>query len=251
MEQLFERVWPVQNPKGAVVIVHGLAEHSGRYEHVAGALNRAGYSVHAQDLRGHGHSPGFPGQMGGDLEAIIGDVATHAARVSAAHDKTFVLAHSLGTLFAIPAVAEVPAGTVDGLILSGTALHPGPAVLDSVASGQGVPPEVVSRDPEVVRAYVEDPLVFHDRVPSEVMAMATEAIQRATAAIGQILVPVLVLHGSDDELCDLEGANYVHVQLIGSDKTLHTYKELYHEILNEPERDEVLKDITDWLQART
>jgi acylglycerol lipase len=251
MDQLFERVWPVEDPKGVVVIVHGLAEHSGRYEHVAQALNRTGYAVHAHDLRGHGNSPGFPGDMGEDVEAIVADVRAHLERVTAAYEHTFCLAHSMGTLFAIPAVTEAPPDTVDGLIVSGVALQPGPAVLESISTGACVPPESISRDPQVVEAYKNDPLVFYDRVPPELLALLPVATQRAGRAIGQVRIPVLIVHGSDDELCSLEGANYLHVQLNLTDKTLRTYKGLYHEVLNEPEREEVIGDIIRWIGERS
>lgn len=246
MQQLFERAWPVGGAKGAVCIVHGLAEHSGRYEHVAAALNRAGYSAFGIDLRGHGNSPGHPGEMG-DLDANISDVAGFCARVSASHDKTFLLAHSMGTLLALPAVAEMASETLDGLILSGTAVFPGEATLASIGAGKGIDPDFVSRDPAVVEAYKDDPLVFYDRVPSDLLAMAGEATTRAQKAIALVRIPLLVLHGTEDKLCSLEGANHVHVQCNATDKTLRAYKGLYHEILNEPERDEVLRDIVEWL----
>lgn len=249
MSELHEQVWPVTDAKAGVVIVHGLAEHSGRYAHVAQALNKAGYTVYAADLRGHGRSAGFPGDMGGDLQTLINDVISFCARAAGAHTKTFLLAHSMGTLLALPAVAEMPAGTVDGLILSGVALMPGPAVLEAIGSGEGIPPELISRDPEVVEAYKKDELVFYDRVPQELMAMAMEATQRASAAVPQINVPTLILHGADDQICDISGADYVFVELVVVDKQIQRCHGLYHEVLNEPEKDKVIGDVVTWLDA--
>lgn len=249
MSELHEQVWSVTDAKAGVVIVHGLAEHSGRYEHVARALNQAGYTVYAADLRGHGRSVGFPGDMGGDLQTLINDVISFCARASGAHEKTFLLAHSMGTLLALPAVAEMPAGALDGLILSGTALMPGPAVLQALGSGEGVPPELISRDPQVVEAYKQDELVFYDRVPSELVAMSMEATQRASAAVPQINVSTLIIHGAHDQICDISGADYVYVELVVVDKQVQRYHGLYHEVLNEPEKDKVLADIVAWLDA--
>src|SRR5688500_1422935 len=147
MTDLFERTWPVADAKGAVVIVHGLGEHVGRYDHVAKAMNAAGYAAYAQDVRGHGQSVGFPGDMGGDVDVLIADVVEHAARVAAAYDRTFLLAHSMGTMLALPAVPKLEVGTIRGLILSGTALEPGEAAADLLTNG-AVPPETLSRDPE-------------------------------------------------------------------------------------------------------
>jgi alpha-beta hydrolase superfamily lysophospholipase len=247
MSDLFERTWPVADAKGAVVIAHGLGEHSGRYEHVAQALNAAGYAAYAQDFRGHGQSIGFPGDMGGDVDALVADVVEFCTRVAAQHDRTYLLAHSMGTLFALPAVAKCATGTLRGLILSGTALEPGAAAADLLTNG-AVPPETLSRDPEVVKAYVDDPLVW-DTVPPEVMMSTVDVGQRARDAIPLIEIPVLLIHGVDDKLTDIQGANYVHVQLVITDKTLIGYDGLLHEILNEPEKDRVIGDVIQWLDA--
>src|SRR5438128_485828 len=116
MPDLFERSWPVAGAKAAVVIVHGLGEHSGRYDYVARSLNAKGYAVYAQDIRGHGQSIGFPGHMPEDLNILVADVVGECARVRAAYDKVFLLAHSLGTLIALPAVARMRYGTLHGLV---------------------------------------------------------------------------------------------------------------------------------------
>lgn len=247
MTDLFERFWPVDAPKGAVVIVHGLAEHSGRYEYVAAALNAAGYSVIAQDARGHGRSPGFPGDMGGDPERVLDDLVEVCSRVRREHETVFCLAHSMGTLFSVPAVARMPSETLSGLVLSGVVGAPGPASEELMTKGS-VPPESVSRDPDIVKAYVDDPLVF-ERVPSELMALAGEVTAKFFDAIPLIRVPVLLIHGESDLLCGLEGAQLVHTQLVTTDKTLLTYPGLYHEVLNEPERDKVLADVVNWLDT--
>lgn len=247
MADLFERAWPVAGAKAAVVIVHGLAEHSGRYEHVARALNQKGYAVYAQDLRGHGQSVGFPGHMGEDVDRVIGDVVEHCTRVRVSHDKVYLLAHSMGTLISIPAVARMPSTTLTGLILSGTATTPGPASADLVTKG-AVPPEAISRDPEVVKAYVEDPLVFK-KVPNELLGLMGDISQRVRDAIPKIAIPVLLIHGTEDQLCAIDGANYVWIQLVTVDKVLQGYPGLYHEVLNEPEKDQVIADVVSWLDA--
>src|SRR5688572_18643444 len=121
MSELYERTWPVPDAKAAVVIVHGLGEHSGRYDHVARALNAAGYAAYASDVRGHGQSIGAPGDMGTDNEAPTNDVVEQLVRVHAAHGKTFLLAHSMGTMISLPAIAKTPSGVLSGVVLSGTA----------------------------------------------------------------------------------------------------------------------------------
>lgn len=245
MSDLFERSWAAPDPKGGVVIVHGLGEHSGRYEHVAAALNAAGYSAYALDLRGHGQSVGFPGKMGDDPDQLIADVVECVTRHAAEHDKLFLLAHSMGTMLALPAVPRISDGVLDGLVLSGCALEPGPAAADLVTNG-AVPPETLSRDPEVVQAYVDDPLVW-DHVPPEIFGHTIDVGQKARDAIGVITIPVLLLHGVEDKLCDIQGSNLVQSELVGTDKTLIGYDGLRHEIFNEPEKDKVLGDVVAWL----
>jgi acylglycerol lipase len=245
MSDLFEWAWPLADAKGAVVIVHGLGEHGGRYDYVGRALNAAGYAAYAQDFRGHGKSVGFPGDMGGDPEQLITDVVEQVSRVRATQDRVFVLAHSMGTLFALPAVTRLPTDALRGLVLSGTALEPGPASADLITNG-AVPPESVSRDPEIVKAYIEDPLVW-DKVPQEVLLSTLDVGQRARDAVPLIEIPVLLIHGTEDKLTDIAGANYVHTQLVITDKTLIGYPGLFHEVLNEPERDKVIGDVVSWL----
>jgi alpha-beta hydrolase superfamily lysophospholipase len=247
MPDLFERTWPIATAKGAVVIVHGLGEHSGRYEYVARALNEAGYAVFAQDARGHGQSVGFPGDMGGDPNQVIADVVEFCTRVRAEHEAVFCLAHSMGTLFALPAVAQMATGTLRGLVLSGTVGAPGPASETLMTEGK-VPPEAVSRDPDVVKAYIDDPLVF-ETVPAKLLELAGEVTAKYFEAIPMINIPTLFIHGEEDLLCRLAGPQMVHTQLVTTDKTLRTYPELFHEVLNEPEKDQVIADVVGWLDA--
>ncbi|HYZ92996.1 MAG TPA: alpha/beta hydrolase [Actinomycetota bacterium] len=245
MTDLFERTWPTSTAKGAVVIVHGLAEHSGRYDYVAQSLNKAGYAVYAQDARGHGRSIGFPGDMGGDPARVVQDVVEFCVRVHGEHDATFLLGHSMGTLFAVSAVAQMPVGTLKGLVLSGTVAEPGPASQELIEKGR-VPPESVSRDPEIVQAYADDPLVF-EKTPPELMALAGEVTAKYFEAIPLITIPVLLVHGEDDLLTAVGGARMVHTQLVTTDKTLIEYPGLYHEVFNEPEKDKVIADVVSWL----
>jgi acylglycerol lipase len=247
-DEIFVRTWPLADAKAVVVITHGLAEHSGRYEHVAGALNAAGYGVSAFDHRGHGRSVGFPADMGQDVDVLVADTVAQCVAAQALHPKVFLLAHSMGTIFALPAAIRVPVGTLAGLVLSGVALQPGPAVLEAMGSGAGIPAAAISRDASVVQAYEEDPLVFAE-MPALLSEKAPDAIGKALDAIGGITIPVLLLHGSDDQLTSLEGANMLHTQLVVTDKTLKVYQGLYHEVLNEPERDQVIADLIAWLDA--
>ncbi len=245
MPDIYERSWPVAGAKGAVAIVHGLGEHSGRYDYVAQALNTAGYSAYAMDVRGHGRSVGFPHDMGDDLNQVVTDVVEFCVGVRESFEKTFLLAHSMGTLLSMPAVPRVPEGTLSGLILSGTATEPGPAGGDLFEKG-AVPLDALSRDPAVQEAYESDPLVWKE-VPSHIFDHLIELGGLVQQAIPLIDIPVLLIHGRDDPLTNIAGASGVYAELVISDKTLLGYDGLRHEILNEPERDTVIADVVSWL----
>ena len=252
-----------ESPAGAhVVIAHGLAEHSGRYDWTAERLVDAGYDVHALDHRGHGRSGGRLGYVD-SFTALVDDLAAFVRTVKAEHraEPVFLLGHSMGGL-AVTALATRGQVAVDGIVLSGPALAPGddfdPAtlaaakVLGRLTPGFGVQrldAAHVSRDPEVVARYLEDPMNFTGKLPARTGAQLLETIERTTAQLGAIRAPLLVLHGSDDKLVPVKASEIVVAGVSSEDVTLKVYDGLYHEILNEPERDEVVADITAWLDT--
>jgi alpha-beta hydrolase superfamily lysophospholipase len=250
MPEPFIREWDASSPKGTIALIHGQAEHSGRYEYVGRALAAAGYSVRAVDLRGHGQAEGWPGRVSGvgdwheDTEAAL-----RAASDAAPNAPRFLLAHSLGSIIAASYVAARSPEDLAGMVLTGYAGLPGTALLAAMGNpdAPSIPAEAVSRDPEIVRAYVEDPLVFFREVPIECNAAALEAAIGANTGAPSITLPVLMIHGGADMVCDPQGARDFHTALGSDDKELIVHEGLYHEVLNEPERDEVLAEIVTWL----
>jgi acylglycerol lipase len=108
----------------------------------------------------------------------------------------------------------------------------------------------ISRDARVVQAYIDDPLVFHDKTPARMAYEGLKAIQYVMAHIPQITLPFITLQGSGDTLVDVNGAQYLYDQASSQDKTIKIYEGLYHEVFNEPENSRVFKDVEDWLEAR-
>jgi alpha-beta hydrolase superfamily lysophospholipase len=137
------------------------------------------------------------------------------------------------------------------VVLSACPISPGQATLDALADpdAPGIAPEAVSRDPEVVRAYADDPLVFNTNVPPECTAAVMLVSQMAYAGAGKVSVPALIVHGGADPIADASGSKDLHDLLASEDKTLTVYDGLYHEVFNEPERDQVIGHVIAWLDA--
>ncbi|OAI41392.1 hypothetical protein AYO38_03680 [bacterium SCGC AG-212-C10] len=262
---LFRQSWlPASAPRATVVLVHGYAEYSGRYRWTGEQLAAAGIAVHAYDLRGHGRSEGLRAYVGSfrehldDLETFLGLVNTEDDGAP-----SFLLAHSMGGCIATLYVA-VRKPSLQGLILSGPAiaapegaakvLGAVAAMIAKVAPRAGVlklSAATVSRDPAVVEAYDNDPLVFRGKMPAATLAALRRAIARIQAEMPGITLPLLLLHGTADELCSTEGSQTLFDTAASEDKTLKFYDGLAHEILNEPEKETVLGDVRGWIEARS
>ena len=248
--------------KAVLAIVHGHGEHSGRYGSVVAWFVPKGYAVYAFDLRGHGRSPGQRGYVSrfGDY---IADVQAFLAfvRQEEAGRPVFLLGHSLGGPIALNYVLHDPSGLA-GIIASGPALgalpvSPAKLLLANLLSKvwprfslpTGLDVDNLSRDPAVVKDYVDDPLV-HDlgtaRLGTEVMA----AIDWTQAHATDLALPCLIVHGGADRICLPEDSRtfFDHVTL--ADKELREYDGYYHEVFNDVGKERVLTDVEAWLEAR-
>jgi alpha-beta hydrolase superfamily lysophospholipase len=260
---LWTRTWrPESRPlRGHVVLVHGLGEHSGRYDSVALRLAGAGFSLRAFDLRGHGRSSGRRGDT--RLEPALADL--ERLRCGAAAESPglpiFLYGHSLGALIVLTALVRRRPG-VSGAVVSAPPLRNAlrrqtakvllaralGALLPGITLPTGLDPEALSRDPAVTAAYRADPLV-HDRgslgLARDSLA-ATVQVEAATT----LGAPVLVVHGSADRIAFVEGSRALAARLPGT-VTLREHAGLFHEPHNEPERELVLAEIAGWLDARS
>ncbi len=262
--ELYACEWHPDAPaRGVVVLVHGLAEHSGRYAELVGRLTADGLAVHALDHRGHGRSPGPRAQIG-RFAWLVDDVARRIARARSLHPglPLLLLGHSMGGAIALATVLEQPSG-IDGLVLSAPALGADPTVsvlrvalarlLSRILPGAGVltlDASLVSRDPAVVRAYEADPLVHRGAVPARTAVELLGAMAAFPAAVGRLRVPTLVLHGTADGLVPIRYAEPVWQRFGSTDLTVHRYAGLFHEVFNEPERATVYADLAAWIARR-
>jgi acylglycerol lipase len=261
--RLFTQSWlPDDVTRAVVVIAHGAGEHSGRYVHVAGRLVNEGYAVYALDHRGHGRSEG-PRAVIDRLDNAVADLDQLVVLAASEHPgvPVILLGHSMGGAISIR-YAIAHQDRLAALILSAplAALEAASPVTRLVASvlatltpGLGlfaVDPALVSRDPDVVKAYETDPLVHHGRIPARTIAELAAAIDAFPNEAGSITVPTLIMYGSGDQLVPPAGSMMLNDRIGATDKTLETYDGLYHEILNEPEQDAVMDDMCSWLRAR-
>jgi len=262
---LFEQCWlPEGQSRAVVVLVHGINEHSGRYARLADDLNRRGYAVYALDLRGHGRSDGDRALIRSfdeyldDLELLIGRVAAREPG-----KPLFLFGHSMGG--AIAALLTITRPTpARGLVLSAPAVliagNLFPVLRRLAAFFSVVWPTLrvtrmgcrfISRDPAVVAAFKNDPLVFHGRFPVRTGAEILRAANRLQTSMEAVRLPLLILHGTADFVTDPNGSRQLYAGAASADKTLRLYPGLYHEVLSEPEREQVLADLLAWLDART
>jgi len=252
---------PEGEPRAVVVIAHGAGEHSGRYLHVARRLVADGYAVYALDHRGHGRSEG-PRAVIDRMDSAVADLDSLVVLAAGEHPatQTFLLGHSMGGAISL-CYAIAHQDRLAGLILSGAlaaleAASPPQRMIARVLSALAprlgivaVDSKQVSRDPAVVTAYDEDPLVHHGKLPARLVSELASAIDSFPDAVGAIAIPTLILYGTADELVPPHGSVMLSERIGAQDKTLKAYDGLYHEILNEPEQDQVLDEISSWLGA--
>jgi alpha-beta hydrolase superfamily lysophospholipase len=258
--------WPADGqPRATIALIHGLAEHAGRYQALAASLNQAGIEVVALDLRGHGRSPGERAWIEHidhyllDVDALIG-LAEHAAI------PLFMMGHSLGGTLAALHALEHPKRkerALAGLILSSPALAPGRDVprwmiaasrLISRAwprfPAMKIDAALLARDAAVVAANREDVLVYHGSVPARTGAQILEAMARIKCLRATLTIPVLVFHGTADKLTEPEGSRDFAAHVGSADRTLTLYKGSYHETLNDLDREQVIAALIEWINAR-
>ncbi len=261
---MFAQGWaPEGDLKGAVCLVHGLGEHSGRYAHVGAALSEAGYALLGFDLRGHGKSGGPRGHTP-SLEAYFKDIDDFVRAVPGRYPSAprFIYGHSLGGLLSLAySLSRKP--DVKGMIISSpglrTAIHEQKAklvlarILGAVAPTITMPSELnanhISRDPQVVKAYVSDPLV-HDKVTTAFGRAGLQATDLVFSHAAQLSVPILLVYGSADQIAFPKGSEEFARLAPPNLVTLKRFDGLYHEPHNEPEKAEVFKTYIQWLDEQ-
>ncbi|TET18159.1 MAG: alpha/beta hydrolase [Dehalococcoidia bacterium] len=263
---LYYQSWlPAGRPEAILLVVHGGAEHSGRYGNLVNYFVPRGYAVCGLDLRGHGKSEGLRSYVE-RFSDYLTDLKAFFDIVRAEHGdaKIFLVGHSLGggiaTAYAVlhqhelaglllsGAVLKVPSGRSPALIALAPMLS---LVLPKMRIGGSiVDASAISRDKAVVDAYVNDPLVYRGKIRARFGAEILKTLQELPRQMPEINLPILIMHGTADLLCDPQGSQMLYERVGSRDKTLKLYEGFYHEILNEPGHKQVLADMEAWLATR-
>ena len=258
--------WPLDKGpvRGVVLIVHGLGEHAWRYDALALQLNNWGFAVRAYDQYGHGESMGQRGALPSD-DRLLQDLAevVDETRVRM-HDETplIVLGHSMGGLVAARFVS-LGMRRLEALVLSSPVLDPGlsafqklllavlPRLAPNLRVGNGLNPNFISHDPQVVARYKADPLV-HNRISARLAVFIAQGGPATIAYAPQWTLPTLLLFAGDDKLVNPAGSRAFSSAAPANVVTSHCFESLYHEIFNEaePARGQVLAHLKAWLDAR-
>lgn len=259
---MFAQFWrPEETPRAVLVIVHGFLAHSSQYEWVAQEFVNRGLAVYAYDQRGHGRSEGDRYWVDEyidyvrDLERFVLNVSTMEPGLP-----VFVLGHSAGGVVST-VYAQNPSDRVKGLICESFAFEVPPPdfVLQALKGVAAVFPNIpilslkpvdFSRDPAVVEAITNDPLVIHEPGPAHTLAELVRAHDHLGESFNKVTLPVLILHGTEDKATKPHGSQRFYNETGSKDKTLKLYEGHYHDLLADFGKEEVLADIAEWIDAR-
>lgn len=260
---LYYQCWlPSGEPKAILLVVNGLAEHSGRYQNLVDYFVPKGYAVYSYDHRGHGRSEGARCYVERFSE-YVDDLKSFFDIVRGEHKeaKVFLIGHSMGGTIAT-AYAIRYQQDLAGLLLSAATLKVGSTaspvliamagILSALLPKMGtivIDAPAISRDKAVVHAYVNDPLVYRGKIPARMGAELVKTVQELPSKMPEITLPILIMQGTIDRLSAPAGSQMLYERISSKDRTLKLYEGFYHEIFNEPQREQVFKDIEAWLAS--
>ena len=260
---IYYQYWlPEGESKAILLVAHGIAEHSGRYMNVVNHFVPAGYAVYGIDHIGHGKSDGkrVCVERFQDYTKTLRKYFS-MIRGWQPEKPIFLVGHSMGGLISSAYLLEHQ-DELTGAVLSG----PGIKVPDNISNAVIFAGKILSlvmpkagiiqldaegicRDPAVVDAYVNDPLVYTGKITARLGAEMLKTIQHVTGSATKIRLPIMIVQGGSDKLVDPRGAQLLYDSVSSEDKTIKIYDGLYHEVFNEPEHGQVLDDVKVWLES--
>ena len=256
---------PEGDPRAVVVIVHGAAEHIGRYAHVASRLVAGGYAVYGYDMRGHGKSDGKRGYFSKFEEPINDfDQFLRLIQKTQAECPMYIFCHSMGSVVALAYLLQAGRVPLAGVISSGVPLTMDESVPNLLISAARTLNQVaptaplvsldvtgMSRDPAVLATWTTDPHVNLTLLRVRTTLGILGTVRHIRANLADITLPMFIIHGGGDRIVDPSGSKVLYEGISSEDKRLKIYPELYHEVVNEPEREMVLNDLVAWLNNQT
>lgn len=264
-KELYLQAWMADAPKAAMLLVHGLGEHSSRYLHLAENLNEIGVSVFTFDGRGHGKSakdrPDAFFESAEDylkdIDALFGKVKSYSPGLP-----TFIYGHSMGGGLVAAYVLKFKP-EADGVVLSSPAIKEAEGTSKILIALSGVISKYfpkfkalkldankVSRIPEEVQKYLSDPFIYTESIPARTGYELLQLMHYIQENASGFKLPVLLIHGSGDGLTNPNGSELLFEKAESSDKTLEIFSGGYHELLNDLDRDKVMSMIVNWIENR-
>ena len=253
--------WPAEASSSRLIIVHGYAEHCGRYQHFARFLNKHGIDVQSYDQRGFGRSPGEPGRIE-DFDLLVDDLDTVVRHYDDGRP-FFLMAHSMGATVALHWLLRTPRLTPRGLILSSPAVSiiTGlPKLIENLSlrlarvlpslPTKPVDRAALSHDPGVKETVDQDEFAFSGRVPLGTAVAMITAGREAVAQANRLTLPTLIIVGTGDTIAAASGGCAIYARAESTDKTLAVYHGMYHETLHEVNRHHVYDGILSWIEER-
>jgi len=263
-QKIYTKSWSSKNsPKALLFIIHGVAEHLERYQHVAKQCTDQDIYVYSIDLPGHGKSSGKRSYIRRfDSTIAIIDYQIQKMKLEHPGIPVFILGHSLGgSLAANYALKLKP--EINGFIITSAALKIGDDISPLLVKLSGFLSAIVpwlpaiklgsdglSHDPEIQKDYDTDPLNFRGMLPVRTGSEINKSIQYNQEKADQFKYPVLLMHGELDGMADYRGTEKFFNRISSGDKELKLHKNLFHELLNEYEKEEIINLIVSWILER-
>jgi alpha-beta hydrolase superfamily lysophospholipase len=253
----------ISDAKANIIFLHGYTEHIGRYGWMIEQMNQAGINVFAYDHRGYGKSDGTRAYIN-RFGQYIDDLDVYLNQLKKPELPTFLMGHSMGSLIGVGYLVNHLEHHFAGFISSSGALKIDENISPFLRKISGImskiaphlktiklDPNALSRDPKEVVKYFTDPAVYHGGTKARLGFEMLEAMKSAQNNFHKINIPVLILHGTEDKLADPLGSQWMYDKVSSTDKKLEYFEGLYHEIMNEPEKDDVIKVLITWIKERS
>ena len=262
---LVSKSWHAADPKADIAFAHGFFEHCGRYANEASAFNAAGYHFHSYDQRTHGLSEGKRRSYVTDFEDYLKDYRIFLDQLNLGKERPyFLMAHSMGGLVTCSHLIDTSAPTeMLGVILSAPLLQPDKdtaPLLQKISGLVGtlmpalkviaIDPHAVSRDPDKVKAYVDDPLNYTDKMYAASGYHLLRQMRKIESQLNKIKTPLLIMHGTDDKLAELQGSQLLYASAKSTDKEFVQLKNYKHEITKDVDHEVVLDTMIKWMDER-